>query len=195
MALDELLRTLEAEAVARIEEVRSRARAEAERLRRNSEGELSRRLEAMLQARRAELGAAAAGEVAAARREAARRVLSAREAALARIRVRARERLAARAEDDALLPLLQRDLRRGLDFVGEGAVVRAAGPLLAGLRGSLDGRGGVTFEPAVPPRTGLVLHSADGKLTVDATLESRLDQRWPRLAVALTERLEPTGQR
>ncbi len=65
--------------------------------------------------------------------------------------------------------------------------------LLDGLRSSLDGRRDVTFEPAIPPRAGLVLHSADGSLTVDATLESRLDQAWPRFAIDLMRRLETQG--
>jgi vacuolar-type H+-ATPase subunit E/Vma4 len=193
VALNELLRTLEAEAAARMEEIRSRARAEAERLRCDCEAELSRRQAGILEARLADLRAAAAREVAAARREAARRVLEAREATLARVRGRVRERLAARAEDTALLPLLHHDLQRGLDFVGEGAVVRAAGALLDGLRASLDGRRDVGFEPVIPPRAGLELRSADGRISVDATLESRLDQEWPRLAVALMGRLEPAG--
>jgi vacuolar-type H+-ATPase subunit E/Vma4 len=195
VALNELLQTLEAEAAARIEEIRSRARAEVERVRRDCEAELSRRQAATLEVRQADLRAAAAREVAAARREAARRMLEAREATLARIRGRVRERLAARAEDTALLPLLHHDLQRGLDFVGEGAVVRVAGALLDGLRRSLDGRRDVSFEPAIPARSGLVLRSADGRITVDATLESRLDQAWPRLAVALMGRLEPAGWR
>jgi len=192
VALEELLRTLETEASERIEEVRSRARAEAERVRRDSEEELSHRQRAMLAASEMELRTAAAREVAAARHEAARRVLVAREATLARIRDRVLERLAARAEDPALLPLLHRYLERGLDFVGERAVVQAAGSLLDGLKGSIDGRRGVTFEPAVPARAGLVLRSVDGRLTVDATLEGRLVQVWPRLAVALIRRLEET---
>jgi vacuolar-type H+-ATPase subunit E/Vma4 len=192
VALEQLLRTLETEASERIEEVRSRARAEAERVRRRSEDELSRRQEALLGATSTELRTAAAREVAAARHEATRRVLVARDATLARVRDRVRERLAARAEDTALLPLLQRDLERSLGFVGENAVVQAAGALLEGLRDAVDGRRGVTFEPAVPPRAGLMLRSTDGRLTVDATLESRLVQAWPRLAVTLIGRLEGT---
>jgi len=190
VALNELLRTLEAEAAVRIEEVRSRARNEAEQLRREGEAELSRRRVKTLAAREAELRATAVREVATTRREAARRVLEARAAILARIRSSVGNRLAARAADPTLLPLLQRDLRRGLGYVGENAVVRADGGLLDGLRSSLDGRRDVTFEPAIPPRAGLVLHSADGSLTVDATLESRLDQAWPRFAIDLMRRLE-----
>ena len=192
MALEELLRTLEMEASARIEGVRSRARTEAEQLRRDAEADLSRRGQAMVEASEIELRTAAAREVAVARHEATRRVLVAREATLARIRDRVRERLAAHAADTALLPLLHRDLERGLGFVGEDAVVEAEGALLDGLKRSLDGRRGVTFEPAVPTRAGLVLRSADGRLTVDATLESRLLQEWPRLAVALIRRLDET---
>jgi vacuolar-type H+-ATPase subunit E/Vma4 len=190
VALNELLRTLEAEAAVHIEEVRSRARDEAERLRRECEAELSRRRAETLAVREAELRAAAAREVATARREAARRVLEARAAILARIRSRVGDRLAARAADPKLLPLLQRDLRRGLGYVGENALVQADSGLLDGLRNSLDGRQDVTFEPAIPLRAGLVLHSADGSVTVDATLESRLDQAWPRFAIDLIRRLE-----
>jgi vacuolar-type H+-ATPase subunit E/Vma4 len=190
VALAELLQTLETEASVRIEEVRSRARAEAERVRRESEADLSRREQAMVEASEIELRTAAAGEVALARHEATRRVLVAREATLARIRDRVRERLVTRAADTALLPLLHRDLEHGLGFAGEHAVVQAAEALLDGLKSAINGRRGLTFEPAVPARAGLMLRSADGRLTVDATLESRLLQAWPRLAVTLIRRLE-----
>jgi len=190
VALNALRRTLEAEAAVRIEEVRSRARNEAEQLRREGEAELSRRRVKTRAAREAEWRATAVREVATTRREAARRVLEARAAILARIRSSVGNRLAARAADPTLLPLLRRELRRGLGYVGEHAVVRADGGLLDGLRSSLDGRRDVTFEPAIPARAGLVLHSADGSLTVDATLESRLDQAWPRFAIDLMRRLE-----
>ncbi len=193
MALDELLRTLEADAAAQIEAVRTRARNDAERLRGESEAELSRRREAILQAREAELRTAAALEVATARHQATRRTLEARAATLARIRSRVGERLAARGEDSTLLPLMRRDLQRGLDYVGEDAVVQAADRLLDGLRVSLNGRR-ATFEPIVPPRAGLVLHSADGSVMVDATFETRLDQAWPRLAIDLMRRLETMAQ-
>jgi vacuolar-type H+-ATPase subunit E/Vma4 len=192
VALEELLRTLETEASARIEEVRSRGGAEAERVRRDSEADLSRRGQAMVEASAIELRRAAAREVAEARHEATRRVLLAREATLARIRERVRERLAGRVTDTALLPLLHRDLEQALGYAGENAVVQAAGALLDGLKSALDGRPGVTFVPAVPARAGLVLRSTDGRLTVDATLESRLLQAWPRLSVTLIRRLEAT---
>ena len=193
MALTELLRTLEDDARRRIEDILGEARAEAERLRRANEAELDGQRVAALSAREGELRAAAARAIEAARRGATRRVLEARAEALGRIRAQVEARLTARAGDTALLPLLRRDLTEGLRYLHEGpAFVEADGALLEGLRGAARGRHDLTFTPAAG-RHGLLLRSADGSLTVDASLESRLDGAWPALAVDLAPRLETTS--
>lgn len=191
MALAELLRALEEEAEGRIAEIRSRASAEAERIERESEADLARREATDLGAREAELRSAAAREVEEARRAAAGRVLEARSEALARVRQRVEARLAARAGDQVMLPWLVRGMERGLEYLDHGAVVvQAPAALLGELREAHPGAREVTFEPFAEQRAGLLLRSADGAVTVDATLEGVLAREWPAVAIELVRRIE-----
>jgi vacuolar-type H+-ATPase subunit E/Vma4 len=190
MALTELLRSLEDEARSRVDEILAGARAEAERLRRASEAEQADRRAAAVGARETELRAAAARALEAARRGAAARVLEARAEALARVRAGAQARLAARGADTSLLPLLRRDLLDGLGYLGDaGAIVETDAALVEGVRSALDGRPAVTVAPGAG-RGGLVLRSADGAVTVDASFETRLASLWQSLAIELARRIE-----
>jgi vacuolar-type H+-ATPase subunit E/Vma4 len=190
MALSDLLRTLEQEAAARTEEVRSRARREAERVRAEADAQREDRRSSALNAAEAELRMGAAREVEGARRAAAARRLEVRGTALARIRARVEHRLDARADDIGLLPLVRRDLRRALEYAGEGDAVVTASPGLAGLLlQEVRGVQGLRVE-AASPGGGLSLRAADGAWAVDATFRSRLDRAWPRLAIGLVRRLE-----
>ena len=190
MALSDLLRTLEQEAAARTEEVRSRARRDAERVRAEADAEREDRRSSALDAAEAELRMGAAREVEGARRAAVARRLEARGTALARIRARVEHRLDARADDIGLLPLVRRDLRRALEYAGEGDAVLTASPGLAGpLLQEVRGVQGLRVE-AASRGGGLSLRAADGAWAVDATFRSRLDRAWPRLAIGLVRRLE-----
>jgi vacuolar-type H+-ATPase subunit E/Vma4 len=190
MALSDLLRTLEQEAAARTEEVRSRARRDAERVRAEADAEREDRRSSALNAAEAELRMGAAREVEGARRAAAARRLEARGTALARIRARVERRLDARADDIGLLPLVRRDLRRALEYAGEGDAVLTASPGLAGpLLQEVRGVQGLRVE-AASHGGGLSLRAADGAWAVDATFRSRLDRAWPHLAIGLVRRLE-----
>jgi vacuolar-type H+-ATPase subunit E/Vma4 len=189
VALDELLRRLEAEAGERVAAVLARARTEAEQIRAARAGESARRRAAILQAREAELRTVLARDLEAAEREVRRRGLEARAAALELIRRRAEELLAERAADPGSLPDLARDLERGLEYLGDApAIVDAPAPLVAALRARLDGRAEVA--PQAPgARPGLTIRSADGGLTVDATPGGRLARAWPGLSIDLAARL------
>jgi len=191
MALAELLRILEEEAASRREALLAQARADAERLRTESGADLARRRAVTLATREGELRATAARAIEVARRQAARRLLEVRSGALERIRRRTETELAERASDPAWLPALARDVGLALEYLGPvPAVIEAPPPLLEYLRGTLAGLARVTLEPASDDRRGLVVRAADGSLTVDATLESRLDRAWPRLAIDLAAQLE-----
>jgi vacuolar-type H+-ATPase subunit E/Vma4 len=191
MALTELMRTLEEEAAARREALLAQARADAERLQAESGADLTRRRTAALATKGAGLRAAAARAIEAARQKAARRLLETRTGTLERIRRKVEARLAERASDPAWLPTLAGGVKLALEYVGDvPTVVEAPGPLLEYLRGTMAGLAHVTLEPARDGRRGLVVRSADGSLTVDATLESRLARAWPRLAIDLAARIE-----
>jgi vacuolar-type H+-ATPase subunit E/Vma4 len=190
VALDELLRTLEAEAGERVAALRAGARAEAEQIRAARAGESARRRAAILEAREAELRTGLAREVEAAEREARRQVLEARAGVLDRIRRRAEQLLAARAADPDSLRAQAADLERGLEYLGEAsAVVEVPAGLVAGLQARLGERGRAEPQPA-GARPGLTIRSADGGLTVDATPGGRLARGWPQLSIELAARLE-----
>ena len=191
MALAELLLTLEADADARIAALLTDARADAERLGADGAAELGRRRSVAVGTREIELRAGLGRALEAARRQAAGTTLEARAAALERIRVRAEAMLAERAADPALLGLFVRDLALALEYVGPvPATVEAPGALIETLRAGAAARDRVTFATSDPERAGLIVRSADGSVTVDATLGSRLARAWPRLAIHLAARLE-----
>jgi vacuolar-type H+-ATPase subunit E/Vma4 len=191
MALIDLLRALEEDGAARVAEVRARAQAEILRVRAGSEAECESRRAAALNGRETVLRAAAARELDATRRTAVARYLDARSAALARVHDRVRARLAARADDPALLPILRGDLASALEYAGDGPVVVEAVPaLLEGLRTTPSGSREVRFE-GTRRDGGVVVRAADGAWTVDGTFDGRLRRAWPRLAIELAPRLEP----
>jgi vacuolar-type H+-ATPase subunit E/Vma4 len=193
MALADLLRTLEEDAAARREALLARAKADAEGLRAESGADLARRRAAALAAREAELRATAARATEVARRQAARRWLESRSATHERIRRRAETRLAEQASDPGWLPSLAHDVVLALEYMGSApSIIEAPVPLLEYLRGTIAGLAQVTLEAAGDGdgRRSLLVRSADGSLTVDATLESRLARAWPRLAIDLAARLE-----
>jgi vacuolar-type H+-ATPase subunit E/Vma4 len=191
MALAELLRTLEQEADERVAALLAKARADAEGLRAGRAGETARRRATALGAREAELRATAARTLEEARRETKRRLLEARAEVLERIWSRAEALLAERVADPGLSSVLAGELERALDYLGAApAVVEAPAPVLEVLRQKLGGRAQVLLQPATAHRPGLVVRSADGSLTVDASPASRLARAWPRLAIELAARLE-----
>jgi vacuolar-type H+-ATPase subunit E/Vma4 len=190
VALDELLRTLEAEAGERVAALRTGARAEADQIRAARAGESARRRAAILEAREAELRTALARDIEAAEREARRQVLETRAGVLDLIRRRAEQLLAARAAEPESLRAQAADLERGLEYLGEApAVVEVPAGLVASLQARLGGRGRAVPQPA-GARPGLTIRSADGGLTVDATPGGRLARAWPQLSIELAARLE-----
>lgn len=191
MALAELTRTLEEEAATHRAALLAQARADAERLQAESGTDLARQRAVALAAREAELREAAARATEAARRHAVRRLLETRGRALERIRGRVEARLAERASDPAWLPSLARDVGLALEYLGAvPAIVEAPVPLLEHLRGVIADPARVTLKATGDGRHGVMVRSADGSVTVDATLESRLARAWPRLAIDLVTRLE-----
>ena len=191
MALAELLRTLEQEADERVAALLAKARADAEGLRAGRADVTASRRAAALGAREAEFRSAAARTLEETRRETKRRLLEARAEVLERIWSRAEALLAERVADPGLSSVLAGELERALDYLGAApAVVEAPAPVLEVLRQKLGGRAQVLLQPATAHRPGLMVRSADGSLTVDASPASRLARARPRLAIELAARLE-----
>lgn len=191
MSLDRLVQTLEQEADGRVAATLAQARADAERLLAGRSEEIARRRTTVLETREAELRAGSERALEQARREAMRGFLEARAETLGRIRARVEALLADGVAGPTVMPALSRDLEQALAYLGgAAAVVESPQPLAAALERALAGRGRVVTQPATAGRVGLLVRSADGSLTVDATPAARLARAWPRLAIELAARLE-----
>lgn len=193
MALSQLLQALERETDLREREVRDAAVAAATRIRAEGAAALAGRRATDLALAESRHREASATAIAAARRAAAAAVLAARAEALARIRARAEALVAGTLPERAVAGVLDRELAGALAYFGDGPVAihcctawRTAFTQRAG--------GGVGHEIVIDDRLGpgAMLHSTDGRLSVDATLAARLARRWPELAIGLVRELEAT---
>jgi vacuolar-type H+-ATPase subunit E/Vma4 len=177
MGSAELEEALRREGAERAIQMVETARRESERLRLEDEGSWTRaRREALAEAE-AEVRARTEAGLMRARRSARRRVLEARHRAIELVLAAARTRLArvcaegAHRSGQELLELLEY-------LPGSDAVVR--GP--SALAGSVQ-----KIDDALD---GFVITSADGAVTIDATLARRLDRLRPLLAIQILQMLE-----
>jgi vacuolar-type H+-ATPase subunit E/Vma4 len=191
MALAELVLALEREAEARITAVRAEAAAQVEQLQAEAQARLARRRSADLVDREAELQAVATGRLDTVRREGTLRSLTARASALEAIRTRARSLLAATAPEAGMQRGLERDFAAALECLGTPeAVVGCRAAWTPALNAARAGRSGVRLEEREALGPGMVVHSADGRIEVDATLDGRLARLWPELAIELLREME-----
>ena len=118
-----------------------------------------------------------------------RSVLTARDELLGKVRASVGAQIEAAAADPTYLASLPTELAKALARLPAGPVtVRARPELVPALSEALrapDVGGGrsVRVDRAPSMGVGFTAHSSDGDMEVDATLASRLDQAWPRLAV------------
>lgn len=191
MSLDRLLAALEQDARAQAERVLAEARAEAERVTREGEERTGGRRRERLDARAAECRASAAATLSETRRLARQTALDARQRLLARVFDGVASGLSAAAETGAYRTALPRYLAEALAGTGGApAVIRCPPALLDDCRRLAAGRPGVTVvaDPAVG--AGFRVVTTDGAVEIDGTLEARLAQERPRLALAVLRALE-----
>jgi vacuolar-type H+-ATPase subunit E/Vma4 len=191
MALRELVLALERDALARIAAVRAEATVAADQMRAAASTLLSRRRSMDLSARAAELQADAAEAIDVARREAASRSLTARTEALETILARARVLLGMTIPEATMRAGIQRDVAAALEYLGPTeAVVRCHPAWVPILRPALAGLAGVRLEVSENVGAGMIVLSTDGRLEIDATMDSRLTRLWPGLAIELMREVE-----
>jgi len=182
--MDALLASLEREADAEIERLRSDARARAAALTAQAGERVTRRRQATL-GRREEEGCAALERALAGARHAAReRVLAARDALLERLFGELRAALPAITGTAAYRAALPAAFTRTLAFAGDQAVIVHCAPALAALlRPLVKSHGGLTIHPDPELTAGFRITTTDGVLEVDGTLEGRAERLRPRLAI------------
>jgi len=182
--MDALLASLEREADAEIERLRSDARARAAALTAQAADRLRRRREATLGQREQEGRAALGRALAGARHEARGRVLQARDALLERLFGELRAALPAIIGTAAYRAALPAAFTRTLAFAGDQAVIVHCAPALAALlRPLVKSHGGLTIHPDPELTAGFRITTTDGVLEVDGTLEGRVERLRPRLAL------------
>jgi len=184
MALAELLRALEEQGAERREEELARARETCEQILEASRGALALRREAFLARVRRDEEESARRTLSRARSEAARAVLVARDSLLDRVERGLKERIRDAPSDRIYVEGLAAEARDALGRLPPGpARLRAPAALSPRLAEAVSGLDGVRVEASPEVGVGFVALSRDGTVEVDATLEARLAQVWPRLAV------------
>ena len=172
------------------ESISSAAREEAERIESEAAQHIERRRSALIRDKEAEYGTEARAAIAAEKHEALQATLVAQTKLVERVLERAKALLPQLSKSEGYLSELSRDLDEALQFVqGEAAIVRCPPPLEEAVRDTLRGRPNVTIEIGANDGTGFVLIGAEGSVTVDGRLESRIDRLAPSLAIEIHRRL------
>jgi len=186
MALPELLRALREQAAERRAAVLSAAEESARRIRDESGRRLSRRRGEFLARVRAEEEDAAHRALSHARSEAMRAMLTARGHLLVRVRDAVEERIHSADDDPSYLEALPAHVLNALGRLPKGGVrLGAPATLVPRIERAVEGCGDVSVEVVPDLGPGFRALSRAGDMEVDGTLETWLEHRWPRLAVAI----------
>ena len=187
MALPELLEALRAQAAERRAEELARADAESERIRAELRASVESRKAVHVERAVREAEDAGRRSLAEARTRSAESTLLARDRLLSRVRAALAKRMRGALADPDYQVRMAAELTDALERLPPGEVIVRAGPELADVlaRVARGGRG-VVVE-TVPHRgpTGFVAVAAEANIEIDATLETRLQHQWPRLAVSV----------
>lgn len=191
MALEHLLTLLERQAAAQADAALAAARERAERIKADAATRLEQRRATAASARADELRKATEREVAAAQRRARHAVLEARQRLLDRVFEAAAAELPKAARRPEFLERLPLDVAEARSYLGDGAATVRCHPDLAPAVQQVvaaDSRLTVVADPAAG--SGVRLVSEDGSVEVDHTLEARLAQLRPQLALDVLHMLE-----
>ena len=189
MSLAALLRSLESDTDARVEQLVADATAEAAREVALAITGLARQREETVRRREAELRGELSRGIAAHAEQVEREVLTARDEALARVFERARALMPRLLTDPGMaqriadtIPLALRHLPQAEAVVrAPGALAPALAPLLAGMPVTL------THDDV---GTGALVAAADGSCEVNLTLEGWLERRRAELAITVLAAIE-----
>jgi vacuolar-type H+-ATPase subunit E/Vma4 len=193
LPLPDLLEALERSTEEEAQGILSAAGSEAARIRAAARAAAEDRVRRALDADRTGLQESSERRRLTARREATARLLRARAELMDRVLVTARARAATVQGWPEYRAALERDLQQLLAFLdGRPAVLSCAPADVDPLRRSAANTA-LTIAPSADVPAGLSCSAEDGRLTIDLTLPTRLAQRWPELAIALSPLLEAPG--
>jgi V/A-type H+-transporting ATPase subunit E len=190
MALEELIAAIGRDGAAEAAQEVARAEEEARAIRAEAEQRLARRRAEALRRRERELQAETELALASARHAARREVLFARQELLDRVFQAAGRLLPDCLDDPRYLGSALEELEHGLGYLGgREAVVRCSPALIPLFREHCVDRPDLGVEADASVGSGFVLATTDGALTVDATLERRLEELRPWLTLTVEGRL------
>jgi vacuolar-type H+-ATPase subunit E/Vma4 len=191
MALADLIASLQAEAAEQREAVAAQAREHARRIRAETEAEVERRRTESHERAEREARDEARRSVSRAGIAASSRVLASRARLLDRVRRAVVSRIEGAAGDPAYLDTLPHEVASALARMPIGAVeARVPEDLAKTLEAAIAGKGAVRLVPTSDGPMGYVLRSSDGGVEIDATLQARLELRWPHIAVRLMQEVD-----
>jgi len=167
------------------------ATQDASRIAADAAQAIEERRATVLGGREDEYRAAARGQIASERQESMRAVLLAKTRVVERVLERARTLLPDVTRRHTYLVALAEEVAQALAFVGaEGAVVRCPEDLRTAIGAALRATETVTVETSDDVGSGFVMLGEEGRVRVDATLETRLERLAPALAIEIHDRLE-----
>ena len=191
MALDELITALEEDANKQAHSELEQARVEAQRIATQARDQIVRRRAEFLVRMESDLREETEIGLVEARRRSRSIVLGARQRLLDRVFAAAETRLPGLLEERAYRDALPGELRTALSYVGDEPATIACSPQLSDtIEALVAGRAGTTTRPDDSVGSGFKVHSADGYVTVDVTLDARLERLRPQLSLEVLRELE-----
>lgn len=194
MAIEPLIESICREADREAAALLHRARAEADRIDDEARAARSKARSGVIDERRSEWLSEDEPALAAARRDATREVLTARERLLDRVF----RTVAAEFVDILRDPTYQATLKglidEALPFAGNRpATVICTDINAASVQEAVAARGDVGVRTEANARGGIMVVTDDGTVSIDNTLEGRLQRMKPQLAIELVEQVERHG--
>jgi vacuolar-type H+-ATPase subunit E/Vma4 len=191
LALDQLITALEEDAEKQAHTELEQARSEAHRIATHARDLIVRRRAEFLVRMENDLREETEIELVEARRRSRSIVLGARQRLLDRVFTAAEARLPSLLEQRAYRDALPEELRTALSYVGDEPATIACSPQLSGaIEALVAGRAGTTVLPDDSVGSGFKVVSADGYVTVDVTLDARLERLRPQLSLEVLRELE-----
>lgn len=186
MALDELLQTVAKEAQSQARDILTDARGEASRLIREAEERIGNELDTRLKESAAELHRIAARHIGAARRESQALELQARERFFDRVFAAIRKQLGSRQVAEALATNLAPRLERLLAYLPDRPLsIHCAPEMHSAVTAALTDLEGIAVEGDASSPGTLRLEAGGGTVSIDDSLERRLESMWPELRIEL----------
>jgi vacuolar-type H+-ATPase subunit E/Vma4 len=182
LALDQLITALEEDAEKQAHTELEQARSEAHRIATHARDLIVRRRAEFLVRMENDLREETEIELVEARR---------RSRSIDRVFTAAEARLPSLLEQRAYRDALPEELRTALSYVGDEPATIACSPQLSGaIEALVAGRAGTTVLPDDSVGSGFKVVSADGYVTVDVTLDARLERLRPQLSLEVLRELE-----